>query len=127
MDLETFPGGNCLMSEHNGPKLQLSRQFASWGLALTLSGIFPAGVGSSFQRSAQGAPSQVTAVTPAWSPSKLSAPFLRDPVWVYNNWSAYDELSDNIPLTEELAMRELNEILRLRKLGVHFDYYMMDA
>ena len=29
------------------------------------------------------------------------------PIWVYNNWSAYDELSDNVPLTEELAMREL--------------------
>jgi len=52
---------------------------------------------------------------------------LRDPIWVYNDWSAYDELSDNIPLTEELAMRELNEIVRLKKYGVHFDYYMMDA
>lgn len=49
------------------------------------------------------------------------------PIWVYNNWSAYDELSDNVPLTEELAMRELDEILRFRKLGVRFDYYMMDA
>jgi hypothetical protein len=52
---------------------------------------------------------------------------LRDPIWVYNDWSAYDELSDNIPLTESLAMKELGEIVRLRKLGVHFDYYMMDA
>jgi len=33
----------------------------------------------------------------------------RSPVTVYDNWSAYDELSDNIPLTEELAMRELND------------------
>ena len=49
------------------------------------------------------------------------------PIWVYNNWSAYDELSDNVPLTEELAMRELDEVLRFRKLGVRFDYYMMDA
>jgi hypothetical protein len=63
----------------------------------------------------------------AWDASLLGAPLLRDPVWVYNNWSAYDELSDNIPLTEELAMRELNQIVRLGKLGVHFDYYMMDA
>jgi hypothetical protein len=62
-----------------------------------------------------------------WDPSVVGAPLLRDPIWVYNDWSAYDELSDNIPLTEDLAMRELNEILRLRKLGVHFDYYMMDA
>ncbi len=49
------------------------------------------------------------------------------PLTVYNNWSSYDELSDNTPLTEELAMRELNEVLRLKKSGVHVDYYMMDA
>jgi hypothetical protein len=63
----------------------------------------------------------------SWKPSKLGSPVLRDPIWVYNDWSAYDELSDNIPLTESLAMKELGEIIRLRKLGVHFDYYMMDA
>jgi hypothetical protein len=63
----------------------------------------------------------------AWDPSKLGETLLRDPVWVYNDWSAYDELSDNIPLTEQLAMKELNEIVRLKKFGVHFDYYMMDA
>src|ERR1017187_4530709 len=49
------------------------------------------------------------------------------PITVYNNWSAYDELSDNVPLTETLAMHELDEILRLRKAGVRFDYYTMDA
>jgi hypothetical protein len=58
---------------------------------------------------------------------RLSTPLLRDPIWVYNDWSAYDELSDNIPLTEALAMKELAQIVRLRRLGVHFDYYMMDA
>ena len=62
-----------------------------------------------------------------WDPSKLGKPLLRDPVWVYNSWSSYDELSDKIPLTEELAMKELDEIIRLRKFGIHFDYYMMDA
>ena len=49
------------------------------------------------------------------------------PLTIYNNWSSYDELSDNAPLTEELAMRELNEVIRLKKNGVQFDYYMMDA
>ncbi len=63
----------------------------------------------------------------AWAPMALGEPLLHDPIWVYNDWSAYDELSDNINLTEKLAMRELDEILRLRKSGVHFDYYMMDA
>jgi hypothetical protein len=54
-------------------------------------------------------------------------PALRAPISVYNNWSSYDELSDNIPLTEVLAMRELDELLRLKSVGVRFDYYMMDA
>jgi len=52
---------------------------------------------------------------------------LQDPIVVYNNWSSYDELSDNVQLTEQLAMKELDELLRLRRLGVPFDYYMMDA
>jgi hypothetical protein len=54
-------------------------------------------------------------------------PALQAPISVYNNWSSYDELSDNIPLNEKLAMRELDELLRLRRAGVRFDYYMMDA
>jgi hypothetical protein len=51
----------------------------------------------------------------------------RKPVFVYNNWSAYDELSDKVVQTEELAMRELGEIVRLQKSGVQIDYYVMDA
>src|SRR5262249_57713096 len=60
-------------------------------------------------------------------PIEDTAALLQRPIWVYNNWSAYDELSDRIPLTEELAMRELKQVERLRKFGVHFDYYVMDA
>jgi hypothetical protein len=52
---------------------------------------------------------------------------LNQPIAVYNNWSAYDELSDNIELTETLAMKELDEIQRLRREGVRIDYYLMDA
>ncbi|MDR2627252.1 MAG: hypothetical protein LBC40_04380 [Dysgonamonadaceae bacterium] len=52
---------------------------------------------------------------------------LPTPVSIYCNWSAYDEMSDSVRLTEALAMRELNEILRLRKQGVRVDYYLMDA
>lgn len=51
----------------------------------------------------------------------------RKPVFVYNNWSAYDELSDKVVQTEELAMRELGEIIRLQQSGVQIDYYVMDA
>ena len=46
---------------------------------------------------------------------------------IYGNWSAYDELSDGVPLTEELAMRQFGELLRLRACGVRFDAYLMDA
>jgi len=62
-----------------------------------------------------------------WSPRLLGDPFVPDPIFVYNNWSSYDELSDNVLLTEQLAMKELDEIIRLRRFGVRFDYYMMDA
>lgn len=57
----------------------------------------------------------------------IGAPLLRDVIWYYSNWSAYDELSDNVELTEELAMRQLVELARLRRLGVKLDYYLMDA
>ncbi|HXA45421.1 MAG TPA: hypothetical protein VNZ25_07950, partial [Candidatus Angelobacter sp.] len=52
---------------------------------------------------------------------------LQQPIAVYNDWSSYDELSDNIPLTEDLAMRELDNVIRLKKDGVRIDYYVMDA
>ncbi|SRR5260221_6138570 len=39
------------------------------------------------------------------------------PIWVYNNWSTDDELSDAAPPTRELAMRELRQILQLRQAG----------
>lgn len=52
---------------------------------------------------------------------------IKNPVSVYINWAAYDELSDNVELTEAIAMAQLDQLLRLRKLGVRFDYYVMDA
>lgn len=58
---------------------------------------------------------------------KIGGPLLRDPVWYYDNYTAYDELVDDIELTEELAMRQLDELARLRRLGVKLDYYLMDA
>src|SRR5215470_1899422 len=63
----------------------------------------------------------------SWSPRFLGEPFVSDPIFVYNNWSSYDELSDNVMLSEQLALKELDEIMRLRRSGVRFDYYMMDA
>jgi hypothetical protein len=52
---------------------------------------------------------------------------VKQPVSIYINWAAYDELSNNVELTETLAMRQLDELIRLRGLGIRFDYYLMDA
>lgn len=62
-----------------------------------------------------------------YSREALASPTIPDPISVYDNWSAYDELSDNVPLTEALTMRELDEVLRLKRAGARFDYYVMDA
>jgi hypothetical protein len=92
--------------------------------------LFLCGLTQVAAQSWQNSPSQphpTSSETGGWAAKGLGAPVARDPIFVYNDWSAYDELSDNIPLTEQLAMKELDEILRLRKFGVRFDYYMMDA
>ncbi len=47
--------------------------------------------------------------------------------YIYINWASYDELSDNVELTEELAMLQLDHMIRLRAKGVFLDYYLMDA
>jgi len=52
---------------------------------------------------------------------------ITSPLYVYINWSAYDELSDDKELDESLAMRQMAHFLRLRKAGVRLDCYMMDA
>jgi len=49
------------------------------------------------------------------------------PLSVYNSWAAHDEISDNIRITEELIMKELDAIIRLKKQGVQLDYYTLDA
>ena len=90
-------------------------QAAGLGLAA------PRALGAAFARGAAGGEAlsgDMAAEVPA-GPGK--------PVFVYNNWSAYDELSDKVVQTEALAMRELGEMLRLMKDGVQFDYYVMDA
>jgi len=52
---------------------------------------------------------------------------LRHPLSVYINWSSYDELSDAVELTEDLAMRQFEHFLRLRRAGVRLDCYLMDC
>jgi hypothetical protein len=70
------------------------------------------------------------AFSQAWDQTALATPFMRDPVWVYDNWSAYaegvPELRDT-RLTETLAMQQLDQLVRVKRRGVRFDYYMMNA
>jgi hypothetical protein len=63
----------------------------------------------------------------AYSRSALAAPTLPNPISVYDNWSTYDELSDHVPLTQALTLQELDQVLRLRRAGARFDYYVIDA
>lgn len=51
----------------------------------------------------------------------------RRPLGIYINWSAYDELSDKVQLTEELAMAQFGHFLRLRAAGAKLDCYLMDC
>jgi len=50
----------------------------------------------------------------------------RKPKSIYINWASYDELSDVIPLTEDLAFKQLEALLKLKSQGVQFDCYLMD-
>ncbi len=68
-----------------------------------------------------------TSAQQSYDRSALASPTIPGPISVYDNWSTYDELSDNVPLTEALTMQELDQLLRLRKAGARFDYYAMDA
>lgn len=52
---------------------------------------------------------------------------ISQPLSIYINWSTYDELSDQVELTETIAMHQLKELLRWRKLGARMDYYLMDC
>jgi hypothetical protein len=49
-----------------------------------------------------------------------------DPVSVYITWAAHDELSDTVVLDEDLAMRELAAVARLKAAGARFDYFVLD-
>ena len=62
-----------------------------------------------------------------WVPSYAQNTPLSRPVSVYINWASYDELSDTVRLTEQKAIQQLNELVRWKKNGVQFDYYVMDA
>lgn len=62
-----------------------------------------------------------------YSRRALGSPTIPGPISVYDNWSSYDELSDHVPLTQALALRELDQVVRLKKSGAQFNYYVMDA
>jgi hypothetical protein len=39
---------------------------------------------------------------------------IKNPISVYINWAAYDEISDNVVLTEVIAMEQLDYLFRRR-------------
>ena len=41
-----------------------------------------------------------------------SSQALNQSIAVFNYWSAYDEISDNVELTEEVVLRQLREMVR---------------
>ena len=42
----------------------------------------------------------VASAQESYSRARLGSPTIPDPISVYDNWSTYDELSDNVPLTQ---------------------------
>ena len=46
--------------------------------------------------------------------------------YIYCNWGAYDELSDTISLTQELAMEQLQKMITLRRYVPELNYYILD-
>jgi hypothetical protein len=74
-----------------------------------------------------GLPKAVADVSPEGGPRlQLSRAGFSRPQSIYITWAAHDELSDQVPLTEELAMLELEAMRRLQSQGVHFDVFLMD-
>ena len=61
------------------------------------------------------------------NPNKSFRNRFNKPLSVYVNWAAYDELSDNVRLTEDIALEQFDEMIRLKKQGVKIDYYLMDC
>jgi hypothetical protein len=84
---------------------------------------------------APGAPPRIETPLPAWEAGAVATELMPDPIWVYDNWAAYTDgyyqkyqnLPDETRLTEQLALSQLRELVRLKRQGVHFDYYMMNA
>jgi hypothetical protein len=51
---------------------------------------------------------------------------LKKPSSVYITWGSHDQLSDTVELTEQLALQQLDEMIRLKQQGMKFDYFLMD-
>ncbi len=52
----------------------------------------------------------------------------RENLKIYCDWGLHDDLSDNIELTEEMTRNNINKLdILMKKSGVRFDYYLMDA
>jgi hypothetical protein len=62
----------------------------------------------------------------ALSPVLLGGAGPGRPISIYISWAAHDEISDDVPLNEELALRELAAVSKLKEQGAQFDYFLLD-
>ncbi len=63
----------------------------------------------------------------ARAPRDAHLPDLREPIAIYSQAAISVQGPAAIPANEELALRELDELVRLKKAGMRFDYDLMDA
>jgi hypothetical protein len=68
----------------------------------------------------------LVAFVASYVPVRGSAAGPDKPISIYISWAAHDELSDSVPLNEELAMRELDSVSQLKAAGAQFDYFLLD-
>ena len=103
--------GSLVMNGRPDAPRRPTRFAGTFALGLVLSCVVPVFLwprtnhSNGVQASSRGSRAHPPADTAGWSPSKLGEPLLRDPVWVYNNWSSYDEQRQDAALLLELFER----------------------
>src|SRR5580700_4595561 len=63
---------------------------------------------------------------PAQAQLPLS-PRLPAPIAIYSHLPAYGSFSSSAPLNESLALRQVDDLVRLKRAGLRVDYDLMDV
>lgn len=64
---------------------------------------------------------------PARAQRPASLPQLSQPILIYSHLPQNSDFSGSVPLNETLALRQVDDLQRLKKAGLRFDYDLMDA